>query len=249
MRPIGRIVAMGKNYVYSYRIVTFGKYAPCFDNDFFTLAICKSTMRRVIGKRLTIDPHFDKGKDSIWVVGIVGSTMAHNPEYKDYNEAGQILYVAKINEVIDYGDYFSSDEYSGRKDRIYRPSTSDKAKYEWRGRHFEHCGKDIHEEEELQDLDWDMKHKDAGKFVLASNEFFIVDKEKDNSIKQADKNANWCNGRGHRVFEANDKLVGLFEGWCRKEDHFMDSLHMPDDSSNCGGCGKKKPRKCGNTCD
>ena len=240
---------MGKNYVYSYRIVTFGEYAPCRDNDFFTLAICKSTMRRVIGKRLTIDSHFDKDKDSIWVVGIVGSAMAHNPEYKDYNEAGQILYVAKINEVIDYGDYFSSDEYSGRKDRIYRTSTSDKAKYEWRGRHFEHYGEGIHKKEELQDLDWDMKHKDAGKFVLASNEFFIVDKEKDNSIKQADRKANWCNGRGHRVFEANDSLVGLFEKWCEKEDHFMDSLHMPEDGGNCGGCGGKKGKKCGNTCD
>lgn len=241
---------MGKNYVYSYRIVTFGKYAPCFDNDFFTLAICKSTMRRVIGNRLTIDSHFDKDKDSIWVVGIVGSTMAHNPEYKDYNEAGQILYVAKINEVIDYGDYFSSDEYSGRKDRIYlKADTADKASYRCGNLFFKHYGGDIHEEKKYQDLDWDTKHKDAGKFVLATSKYFFVDKEKDNSIKQADRKANWCNGRGHRVFEANDSLVDLFEKWCEKEDHFKDSWHKPDDNGNCGGCGKKRGKKCGNTCD
>jgi hypothetical protein len=57
-------------YVYSYRLTTFGGAAPAYDNGLFSLAICKTDMRRVIGKRW-----HNEDKPNIWVIGINGKGL------------------------------------------------------------------------------------------------------------------------------------------------------------------------------
>lgn len=117
-----------KHFVYSYRLTYCGGTAPCFDKNLLSLAICKRDMRRVMGRRFETDR--EKGKqNTYWFIGIVGTELSNKTvegtsekPFKGRN--GHILYIAKLDDVVPYEEYFTSNElYVNRKDHIYEESS------------------------------------------------------------------------------------------------------------------------------
>ena len=61
--------------IYIYKITSFNNFAPCFDNNTFSLACCKGNiknggMRRSICKRVDNETNIN-----IWILGIAGKEL------------------------------------------------------------------------------------------------------------------------------------------------------------------------------
>lgn len=226
-----------ENLIYSYRLTWFGGAAPCYDNNKLSLAICKRDMRRVIGREY--QKIIDKG-GSIWIVGLIGNTLKNASEFSnDMYSADQVLYAAKITEIMKYSEYFTSSEH--RKDMIYE--CAEDGKYSSDGKHFKHKeNESIHSEERLQDRDWDTKHNTSEKYVLLSEEYFFVDCKLSEKIKNKDYGAIWATGVGHRKFSANADLLQLLQDKANEYKKNRNTEALPKELQNprnCKGCGKK----------
>jgi hypothetical protein len=99
--------------IFAYRLKSDTGFAPCVDNNIFTLACCKGGHIRngnniKTGLRYKIGEHKEKNpNDEIYLIGI----------YKN-----KLLYCAIATEIIKMTDYFSQEkksEYGKRKDQIY----------------------------------------------------------------------------------------------------------------------------------
>ena len=224
---------MGNVFVYSYRITYFGGTAPCYDADCLSLAICKRDMRRVDGRRFLNN----KNNDIFWIVGIVGKSLGEDENFK--NKDNDILYIAKIDDVKNYSDYFGNTE-DKRSDKIYIPC--DNGNREHNGVRFAHNGSEIHSEEYLQDRDWDEAHKSKNeKYVLISNHYCFLDKTDSETIKNIIGN-NLAKGVGHKVAECSDDVTAVFKEILKHKQH--GKLNLPESLRNNEtskrGCGKDK---------
>lgn len=101
-----------KDIIYIYKITSFANFAPCFDNNIFSLACCKGNiknggMRRSICKKVE-----NKTDINIWILGIAGK------ELNNYNH-NDIVYLAKVdnNNLYSWKDY--SEKFHKRNDAIY----------------------------------------------------------------------------------------------------------------------------------
>ncbi len=224
---------MGNAFVYSYRITYFGGTAPCYDADYLSLAICKRDMRRVVGRRFLNN----KNNDIFWIVGIVGKSLGEDENFKD--KAGDILYIAKIDDVKNYSDYFGNTE-DKRSDKIYIPC--DNGNREHNSVRFVHNGSEIHSDEYLQDRDWDEAHKSKNeKYVLISNHYCFLDKTDSEKIKGIIGNR-LAKGVGHKVAECSDDVTAVLEEILKHKQH--GKLNLPESLRNNEtskrGCGKDK---------
>ena len=168
-------------YVYTYRLTCFNGAAPCYDNNRLSLAICKRDMRRVIGNRF-----FNKKeeKPEIWMIGFVGKALAANEQFK--GRADQVLYIARVTDVIDYHDCFGKDISKERTDNIYIPcdETSTHPDFKSGGQWFRHISEStIHTEEWLQQRDFDITHTNSRKYVLLSDEYTFTNADESKEIR------------------------------------------------------------------
>lgn len=236
-----------KHYIYSYRLTYFGGTAPCYDDDVLTLAICKRDMRRVIGRRFITDKNNNQ-LNTYWIIGIVGNGLASEAGSPFSKDADNILYVAKLNDVIDYVEYFSKEEYKKRSDCIY--TKTENGSYEKEGTFFRHVDlsvSKVHAEKSFQDRDWDLQHKSRETYVLLSREFFFIEKNRSNDIKEKINNCRGklANGVGHTYFEVseNSELIGLLKKTVKesKKHHGQENLPSKLQITHHSGCGKDKP--------
>ena len=155
---------MSKHYIYTYRLTDFTGFAPCYENNLLSLAICKSDMRRVIGSNYDNNP-----SDTFWFMGLVSNSLVYNYSYFSCDKPGRVLFVAKINRIETYEEYFTKEEYKNRKDQIYE--NCENGQYYTKGskkrfRHVLDC--DVHDCKEDQDRDWDKRHSSKENYVLLS---------------------------------------------------------------------------------
>lgn len=99
--------------IFSYRIAYDMGFAPCIDNNIFTLACCKGGQIRngkniITGLRYHVGQHYYRNPvDEIYLFGIYKNGM---------------LYYARITDVITMNEYFSTrgkSVYGDRTDQIY----------------------------------------------------------------------------------------------------------------------------------
>ena len=99
--------------IFSYRLAYDMGFAPCIDNNLFTLACCKGGQIRngkdiITGLRYHVGQYYDRHPgDEIYLLGIYKNSM---------------LYYARITDVIPMDDYFSTQGksvYGDRTDQIY----------------------------------------------------------------------------------------------------------------------------------
>jgi hypothetical protein len=196
---------MVSTYVYSYRLTTFGGVAPAYDNGLFSLAICKPDMRRVIGKRW-----HNEDKPNIRIIGINGKGLhKSNP----YFAADYLLYIARVTDVVSFEEYFSDTE-NDRKDKIYIPWNGadeydrlfgNEKKFIYNGG-FDLEGTYIHNDNYLQDRDWDIRHNNCKKCVLLSDKFAFADRETSLDIKNKINSSNLAKGVGHKILVGTEDL-------------------------------------------
>ena len=184
--------------IYSYRLTSFSGAAPCMDNDFLTLAICKRDMRRVIGRQF-----INGTNDTIWFMGIVGTGLAKNSDFRERN--GEFLYLAKLTGIIRFEEYFS-DTVNQRTDKIYYPSIDGAYGNQKKFTPKENNG--IHECAELWDKDWDKQHGMKECYVLCSDSFCVLTKEQSEELNRlSPPNAIYPDKQGHRSFLAEDNIL------------------------------------------
>ena len=144
-----------KKFVYVYRLSVDTGFAPCVEDDLLTLACCKGGQLRkgkpcYTGLRYWIGSkkHCDFEKDDVYVLGT----------YKD-----KFLYFAKIDEVMEMTEYFSST--TKRTDMIYRVENGELVRNKmWR--------------EEKVHIDKEQNERDkAGKYVLLSRNYIYLGKD------------------------------------------------------------------------
>ncbi len=105
--------------LYVYKIKHFTGFAPCFDNNTYSLACCKGNkrnggMRRSICKRKENDSN-----TNVWILGIAGKEL--NDSLSKGYSANDMIYLAKIHnesKLYTWSDYYK--KYSNcRRDAIY----------------------------------------------------------------------------------------------------------------------------------
>ena len=234
---------MGKHYIYSYRLTYFGGTAPCYDDDLLSLAICKRDMRRVMGRNFNADRNNNQD-NTYWFIGIVGCGLADASNSIFRGNAGEILYIAKLTDVIDFSDYFSNPKYKNRKDQIYKECKDGKYSTAGCQKWFEHTGSEVHKEPDLQERDWDVQHGSKETFVLISKEYSFVDLSMSKTIECLTEDGKLAKGVGHTWFETSDdsKMVKFLEEILSHANikHGIENLPAEVQKDCAGGCGKDK---------
>ena len=190
--------------VYLYRLKHFSGLAPCFDDDLFSLAVCKPVIRRKVAE-LFFSSDYSEDKDEIWILGIVGSYLANRDKsFRKWND--QIYFMAKVTDVKSFIDYFN--DHNMRKDNLYiivshvtSLSSSDC--------YFLHRkGVKAHDKQEEWERDFDIKSSNKTKYVLLSDDFYFLSPDEGDILKnffiQKEK---WPLWQGHRVWSGDDKEV------------------------------------------
>ena len=226
--------------IFTYRMTLDTGFAPCVDNGLLTLACCKGGKEKYpCGLRFFIGrlwDYFNANPDErveIYVSGI-------------FQE--KLLYFAKITDVIEMKEYFSSKEYKRRLDQIY----------ELDGNELKHIeGNNTHNDPHFIKCDIN------GKYVLISNEFVYLGKnaiEVNNDILgyYPENRGQWPKGQHsgspsdvltvenkEKSSELYEKLTSLLKDNKLLTDN--DKLsnkgkipkpHNPIERGGCGSCGK-----------
>ncbi len=91
--------------LFSYIITHDDGFAPHVDRHgkFLTLATCKPKIRKA-------------AKVDDWILGVGGKELSNNSG-KDMD--GSVIYLAKVNETLDYDSYNVHPRFKGRTDNIY----------------------------------------------------------------------------------------------------------------------------------
>ena len=190
--------------IYSYRLTGWSGAAPCMDDSLLTLALCKRDMRRVIGREYNRRKHAGSD-DAVWFIGIVGKALHDRKAFRDAFpdlETGDILYIAKLTDVLQFEDYFSNVS-DNRRDKIYFPDPGGEYGNEKKFSPKEDNG--IHETKELWDRDWDVQHGSREAFLLLSDRFAVLTHAQSETLKACIPSAACFPGRqGHKHFDASD---------------------------------------------
>ena len=193
--------------IYFYKLIVDDGGAPCVENGLLSLSICKPMIR------LTAE-------DGNIIIGFAANSL---------HADNRLIYVARVNEKLENGDYYRPGKYNARTDCIY----------EWRrGRFAQRAGARFH------GSPWDLVH-DLGEHpgyqratTLLSWEFCYFGASGSDAYKKAFPavaNAVKALGRGHRVHH-DEKLLGELE----KLSHWGSAL----DGACIQGKPNSKPR-CG----
>lgn len=201
--------------VYFYKLTVDDGGAPCVQDGVLSLAICKPMIRS------TAD------------VGNLIFGFAANSLHSD----NRLIYVAKVTETSDNGDYYRAVRYARRPDRVYR----------WRGGGFEwRSGALYHGPKHLKhDLGKHPEYPRARVLLSSDFRYFGADgtadyKSRFPSVRGAVEGL----GRGHRVRHRErlaTKLTELADSiWAstaRRDIGHQSSSPQPDTSHRGKSCG------------
>ena len=256
-----------KNIMYSYRLTYFGGTAPCYDGNFLSFAICKPAVRRTIGRKF-LEDHTSR---SFWLVGIAGASLCYSGDIK--GEADKILYVAKVDDVKTYADYFSTVGKKRRADQIYVQKEGgrfiDRTK-DGQELFFVHISeaddvpdcppeiKAVHNNDDNMKNDWSLPKEaesqaiNREKYVLISKNYTFLSneqskefKEKLEEFKEKYGDNLLAQGRAHRVVDGipDDFAAYLETLISSNSDHGTDNLPLKLQKGGCTGCGRKNQSK------
>lgn len=195
------------NHLYIYRLTANVGFAPCYDDDFLTLACCKPKIRYDVGKKLR------SGElNSAWLLGIGGVNLKNG-------EANRWLYAAKVTEVIPYGKYFTDPKYQERKDCIYTIENpedialGDASLLRYKRNDKMDGNVKHHPKPKDWDVDWGVPDKKRSKecYVLASTQFHRFTEEEAHRLMA--KHPDYTHyGRNHRKpFEPSPEFIADME--------------------------------------
>ena len=115
--------------LYIYKVQHFNGFAPCFDNNIFSLACCKGNKKNG-GMRVSICKRFDDAKTNrnVWILGVAGSKIKNGNDSDIKYEQGDMVYLAKISskdQLKTWNEYYNWKEYYNkykekRRDAIYK---------------------------------------------------------------------------------------------------------------------------------
>lgn len=162
----------GGGRLYAYKETYFTGFAPCFEDNLYTLACCKGNkknggLRRQVCEWIKADPE----QHSAWLLSIAGQRLemaGHNKScFESYTHKDLITLVRikGLAGITTWAKY--SGDYSGRSDSIYR--LLDDGTMEHRGI------SDEHREEHLQDTDLARCMKDYPNVqqILLSRQYIV----------------------------------------------------------------------------
>jgi hypothetical protein len=172
--------------IYFYKLTVDDGGAPCVEKELLSLSICKPMLRRTAEK------------EDI-VIGFAANSL---------HADNRLIYVARVNEKLENGDYYRLGTYNRRADCIY----------EWRGRRFEQRAGALY-----HGSDGDLGH-DLGRHpnypranTLLSREFCYYGASGSDAYKKAFplvSGAVAALGQGHRVHH-DAKLLSELEKLAR----------------------------------
>ena len=108
--------------LYVYALTCDSNFAPCFDNDVFSLACCKGGknggMRNSV--KHTKDRE-DKRGENVYILGVCSKSLSKEAKKnlndnvdRDYKP----LFFARVDECVEYSDYYADNSvYKGRTDQ------------------------------------------------------------------------------------------------------------------------------------
>lgn len=105
--------------IYTYKEQVFTGFAPCFKNGMYSLACCKGA-RNGNGMRQSVCRCFESGKN-VWVMAIAACDIkqkGNNISGIDY-EPGDVIYLAKIDNVCTWDEYSTLSQNRKRDDSYY----------------------------------------------------------------------------------------------------------------------------------
>ncbi len=105
--------------IYTYKEQVFNGFAPCFQDDMYSLACCKGA-RNGNGMRQSVCRSFASGKN-VWVMAVAASDIKRegNNNSGIAYEPGDVIYLAKIDKVCTWDEYSTSSRYCKRDDSYY----------------------------------------------------------------------------------------------------------------------------------
>lgn len=158
---------MTGSILYVYVMTADKNFAPCFDENLWTLACCKGGKRG--GMRTAVYKDWVKN-DSVWVMGVCGKKLADKNRKIDYAP----IYIAKITDVKEMIDYYQDNTYQNRRDhKAYRVDNGVLKPQE--------NGDNPHHDKPEEERDI------GGRYVLFSNQFTYWGKncEKESFLKES----------------------------------------------------------------
>ena len=228
----------------------FGGTAPCYTSNYLSLAICKPLLRRTLARRFVEE----KGSgNTYWFVGIAGKTLCYNKEFSEYEN--RVLYVAKLDDVEEYEQYFAKVGKKRRPDQIYFKRKD--GPIHVGELQFDHvCNADpsekvpdelkcTHDNRDYYKIDWSLDDKfktDRMPYVLLSNHYFFPDKSQSKEIYDIIGDDKLAKGRGHRIADLDDIQNAYLEKLIlSKPNHGLDKNKLAKyQDGKCSGCGRDR---------
>lgn len=197
--------------IFAYRAVADTGFAPCVDNNFFSLACCKGGWKNGVktGVRYWAGEALSKAKKggkqiSVYVLGYLN---------------GHLFYAAKIDECLPMIEYYKPrGKSNGRLDAIYTTNSQGQLKRNSKLRGL-HADKD----QQVRDI--------SGTYVLLSEHFAYLGKDANDS----EELNTWCpKGRSAVRIENDEALVQKIEAFIARD---QDVRHQPHHKlKQCGAC-------------
>lgn len=195
--------------LYSYIVSSDRGFSP---NPFWgvcTLACCKPTIRRSIGKQM-------KSKDTeYWVVGL-------SPK----SQGNQIVYVMKVNESMTFDEYYNHPKYNVKKpdmsksERIYKNGDNI----------YQLIGNGVYKQLESRHNEEDIERDLSGQYVLVSDNFWYFGS---NTIPLPLEFHDFIVGRGQKT-TLDSSLINNFLDYIKqfsKGVHARPAKWLPEDNS------------------
>lgn len=200
--------------LYVYALTCDSNFAPCFDNDMFSLACCKGGKNG--GMRTSVRNAKERGED-VYVLGVCSKTLSKEAT-KNLNDIVdrdyKPIFFAKVDECVEYSDYYADNSvYKGRTDqRAYSVVKGEIVPNEECNPHFgnhEAIEKDI-----------------GGRYVLISKEFIYLGDKCGKLLTSIEKNHKYifCTDTSD-----NEQKAGIdkhFRGYIIFEDFDCDVINQ-----------------------
>ncbi|MBI2985381.1 MAG: hypothetical protein HYY45_01305 [Deltaproteobacteria bacterium] len=166
--------------IYFYKLTADNGGAPCVQDGFLSLAICKPMIRST-------------GEPGDLIFGFAANSL-----HRD----NRLIYIARIRKKVHNGDYYREKRFASRSDRIYEWHRS---RFSWRHGALHHGPKHL-----VHDLGRPPKYKKASVLLSTDFRYFGASgtaeyKSRFQLVKEAVEQL----GRGHRVTHAERLRIEL----------------------------------------
>ncbi len=179
-----KFIIVEDDFVFTYKEQYFTGFAPCFEQNIYSLACCKGNKKHG-GMRARICKLIEslKNNNSIWVVSIAGCDISkgeHNNSKVEY-APGDIIYMARISKEsksFSWSEYMQ--EYKRRSDAIYELKNGRIVPI--KNRKCKKCKQKIHDENNIaSDCATEMGGSETEiytkfKQIITTEEFYIFNK-------------------------------------------------------------------------